>query len=60
VHFDPACIAAARLSASTSGFTARDKTSGAAHDAAYVARVAAAATIFVPCRGGISHNESEF
>jgi N-carbamoyl-L-amino-acid hydrolase len=34
--------------------------SGAGHDAAYVARVAPTAMIFVPCRGGISHNESEF
>jgi N-carbamoyl-L-amino-acid hydrolase len=34
--------------------------SGAGHDAAYVARVAPASMIFVPCRGGISHNEAEF
>jgi N-carbamoyl-L-amino-acid hydrolase len=34
--------------------------SGAGHDAAYVARVAPAAMIFVPCRDGISHNEAEF
>jgi N-carbamoyl-L-amino-acid hydrolase len=34
--------------------------SGAGHDAAYIARVAPAAMIFVPCRGGISHNEVEF
>jgi N-carbamoyl-L-amino-acid hydrolase len=34
--------------------------SGAGHDAAYIARVAPAAMIFVPCRGGISHNEAEF
>jgi N-carbamoyl-L-amino-acid hydrolase len=34
--------------------------SGAGHDAAYVARVAPTAMIFVPCRGGISHNEAEF
>jgi N-carbamoyl-L-amino-acid hydrolase len=34
--------------------------SGAGHDAAYIARVAPAARIFVPCRGGISHNEAEF
>ena len=34
--------------------------SGAGHDAAYVSRVAPTAMIFVPCRGGISHNEAEF
>ena len=38
----------------------RDIVSGAGHDAAYVSRVAPAAMIFVPCRGGISHNEAEF
>jgi beta-ureidopropionase / N-carbamoyl-L-amino-acid hydrolase len=60
VHFDAGCIAAVRLAASASGFTTRDMTSGAAHDAAYIARVAPAAMIFVPSRGGISHNEIEF
>ncbi|WP_184709042.1 Zn-dependent hydrolase [Rhizobium lusitanum] len=34
--------------------------SGAFHDALFVSRVAPAAMIFVPCRDGISHNESEF
>ena len=34
--------------------------SGAGHDAAYVARVAPAAMIFVPCKDGISHNEAEY
>jgi N-carbamoyl-L-amino-acid hydrolase len=34
-------------------------TSGAGHDAIYVARVAPAAMIFVPCKDGISHNEIE-
>jgi N-carbamoyl-L-amino-acid hydrolase len=33
--------------------------SGAAHDAVYVARVAPTAMVFVPCEGGISHNELE-
>ena len=32
---------------------------GAAHDAVYLARVAPTAMIFVPCEGGISHNELE-
>jgi beta-ureidopropionase / N-carbamoyl-L-amino-acid hydrolase len=60
VHFDAGCIAAVRLAASASGFTTREMTSGASHDAAYIARVAPAAMIFVPSRGGISHNEIEF
>jgi N-carbamoyl-L-amino-acid hydrolase len=60
VRFDPDCIAAVRRAAALSGYSARDMVSGAGHDAAYVSRVAPAAMIFVPCRGGISHNEAEF
>jgi N-carbamoyl-L-amino-acid hydrolase len=57
--FDPECIKAVREAAETSGFATRDMISGAGHDAAYVARVAPAAMIFVPCKDGISHNEAE-
>jgi beta-ureidopropionase / N-carbamoyl-L-amino-acid hydrolase len=60
VHFDAGCIAAVRRAASSSGFSTRDMVSGAAHDAAYIARIAPTAMIFVPCRDGISHNEAEF
>jgi beta-ureidopropionase / N-carbamoyl-L-amino-acid hydrolase len=60
VHFDPECVAAVRSAAVRTGFSARDMVSGAGHDAAYISRVAPAAMIFVPCRGGISHNEAEF
>lgn len=34
--------------------------SGAFHDALFMARLAPAAMIFVPCRGGLSHNEAEY
>ena len=60
VRFDQACIAALRDAAQASGFSSREIVSGAGHDAAYVARVAPTAMIFVPCRDGISHNEAEF
>ena len=60
VRFDAECVAAVRRAAELSGYSARDIVSGAGHDAAYVSRVAPAAMIFVPCRGGISHNEAEF
>jgi N-carbamoyl-L-amino-acid hydrolase len=60
VRFDTGCIAAVRRGAAVSGFTTRDITSGASHDAAYISRVASAAMIFVPSRDGISHNEAEF
>jgi N-carbamoyl-L-amino-acid hydrolase len=60
VHFDPGCIEAIKRAAAASGLSARDMVSGAAHDAAYISRVAPAAMIFVPSRDGISHNELEF
>lgn len=41
------------------GFTQRRMTSGAGHDAQMIARMAPAAMIFVPSRGGISHNPRE-
>jgi beta-ureidopropionase / N-carbamoyl-L-amino-acid hydrolase len=60
VVFDAQCVASVRTAAETSGFSVRDMVSGAGHDAAYVARVAPTAMVFVPCRGGVSHNEAEF
>src|SRR5262249_55151106 len=54
VHFDAGCIAGVPRAASASGFPTRDMVSGAAHDAAYIARIAPTAMIFVPCRNGIS------
>ena len=41
------------------GYSHLNVTSGAGHDAIYVARVAPTAMIFIPCKGGISHNEIE-
>jgi|1186.fasta_scaffold21778_2 beta-ureidopropionase / N-carbamoyl-L-amino-acid hydrolase len=60
LSFDADCVVAVRRAAELSGYTSRDIVSGAGHDAAYVSRVAPTAMIFVPCRGGISHNEAEF
>jgi N-carbamoyl-L-amino-acid hydrolase len=60
LHFNADCVAAVRRAADLTGYSSRDIVSGAGHDAAYVSRVAPAAMIFVPCRGGISHNEVEF
>ena len=57
--FDPELIACVRQGAEQAGFPMRDMVSGAGHDAAYIARVAPTTMIFVPCLGGISHNESE-
>ncbi|WP_419709701.1 Zn-dependent hydrolase [Pseudomonas sp. NFX224] len=46
-------------SAKRFGFSSRRMTSGAGHDAQMIARMAPAAMIFVPSRGGISHNPRE-
>ena len=59
VHFDPACIQAVRDAAAAHGYPSMEITSGAGHDAAYIARVAPTAMIFIPCEKGISHNELE-
>lgn len=59
VPFNESCIAAVRDAAEACGYNAREMVSGAGHDAAYIARVAPTAMIFVPCAGGLSHNEEE-
>ncbi len=59
VKFAPELIDCVRHGAAQAGFTTRDMASGAGHDAAYIARVAPTTMIFVPCLGGISHNEAE-
>lgn len=59
VPFDRECVAAVRAAAERHGYPHRDIVSGAGHDACYIARVAPTAMIFIPCEGGISHNEIE-
>ena len=59
VAFAPELIACVRHGAEQAGYTTRDMVSGAGHDAAYLARVVPTTMIFVPCLGGISHNEEE-
>jgi beta-ureidopropionase / N-carbamoyl-L-amino-acid hydrolase len=60
VHFDQQCIAAVEAAATEYGYPFLSMVSGAGHDAVYVSRVAPVAMIFIPCRDGVSHNESEF
>ena len=57
--FAPRLVEAVRAGAARHGYPHRDIVSGAGHDAVYMAKVAPAAMIFVPCIGGISHNEVE-
>lgn len=49
-----------RDAADVHGLATRPLASGAGHDAAFVARIAPAAMIFVPSKGGISHAPEEW
>jgi N-carbamoyl-L-amino-acid hydrolase len=57
--FDPRMVGAVREAAKAQSLPHQDIVSGAGHDAVYMAKVAPTAMIFVPCVGGISHNEVE-
>ncbi|WP_346838896.1 Zn-dependent hydrolase [Microbulbifer sp. SAOS-129_SWC] len=59
VHFDPACIDAVEGAVQSLDYSHRKMVSGAGHDSVYVSRVAPVSMIFVPCAGGLSHNEAE-
>jgi N-carbamoyl-L-amino-acid hydrolase len=65
VRFDPVTFDAdlvAMIESAARGLNLRTRrmTSGAGHDAQMMARICPAAMIFVPSRGGISHNPREF
>lgn len=59
VVFDASLADEIEASAKRFGFSHRRMTSGAGHDAQMIARIAPSAMIFVPSRGGISHNPRE-
>lgn len=59
VTFAPQCVSAVRDAAAQLGFKALEMVSGAGHDSCNVAAVAPTAMVFVPCAGGLSHNEAE-
>jgi N-carbamoyl-L-amino-acid hydrolase len=59
VVFDATCIDAVRTATAAFGYDAMDLVSGAGHDSCNVAAVVPTAMIFVPCAGGLSHNEAE-
>lgn len=58
-EFAPDLVNSVREGSKKFGYSHRDIVSGAAHDAVYLARIAPTAMVFVPCEGGISHNEFE-
>lgn len=47
-------------SAAKRGYSTRPLASGAGHDAAFVARIAPSAMLFIPCRDGKSHTPEEW
>jgi len=57
--FDPVLRDSIESIAATLGHASLRLPSGAGHDAVYVARTCPTAMVFVPCEGGISHNEIE-
>ncbi len=57
--FHPDMIAAVQRGATQLGYSNMPAVSGAGHDAVYMARLAPAGMIFIPCKDGISHNEIE-
>jgi N-carbamoyl-L-amino-acid hydrolase len=60
VEFDPAIRAMLRNAATRQALAHLDMVSGATHDAKYMADLCPSGMLFVPCRGGVSHNESEY
>ncbi|NWK77672.1 Zn-dependent hydrolase [Aquitalea sp. LB_tupeE] len=57
--FDPDCIAAVGQAVTALGYPHREMVSGAGHDAIHLARHCPSSMIFIPCVGGLSHNEAE-
>ncbi|MET0520006.1 MAG: Zn-dependent hydrolase [Burkholderiaceae bacterium] len=57
--FHADCVEAVGRAAAALGYSNMKAVSGAGHDAVYMARLAPAGMIFIPCKDGISHNEIE-
>lgn len=59
VRFSEPCIDAVRAAADLCGYSSMPLVAGAGHDSVHTNDVAPTGMIFVPCEGGISHNEAE-
>jgi beta-ureidopropionase / N-carbamoyl-L-amino-acid hydrolase len=57
--FHKDCVDAVGRAAAKLGYSNMPAVSGAGHDAVYMAQLAPAGMIFIPCKDGISHNEIE-
>jgi N-carbamoyl-L-amino-acid hydrolase len=60
VSFDPAVVDRVEAAAVARGLPVVRLPSGAGHDAQMLARVCPAGMVFVPSRGGVSHNPAEY
>jgi len=58
-QFHAECVEAVGRAAARLGYSHMPAVSGAGHDAVYMAKLAPAGMIFIPCKDGISHNEIE-
>lgn len=58
-RFDDAVVSEVQASSDALGYSSMRMFSGAGHDAMLMARRCPAGMIFVPCAGGVSHNEQE-
>jgi N-carbamoyl-L-amino-acid hydrolase len=59
IEFHSDCVDAVGRAAKKLGYSNMPVVSGAGHDAVYMAKLAPAGMIFIPCKDGISHNEIE-
>ncbi|MEG1039124.1 MAG: Zn-dependent hydrolase [Pseudomonas sp.] len=57
--FDSECVAAVQAAVDGLGYAQQSIVSGAGHDAILLARYCPTAMVFIPCVGGLSHNEAE-
>ncbi len=59
VAFDKRCVAAVKGACERLGISHSYITSGAGHDACFVANIVPTTMLFAPCKDGVSHHESE-
>jgi beta-ureidopropionase / N-carbamoyl-L-amino-acid hydrolase len=59
-RFDEQLVSLIEQVASACGYSNQRMLSGAGHDSLNIAQIAPTAMIFVPCAGGLSHNEAEY
>jgi N-carbamoyl-L-amino-acid hydrolase len=60
VVFAEKCVNAVTKAVGKLQLYAKKMVSGAGHDAVYVSNVSPTSMIFIPCKGGLSHNEAEY